>query len=205
MFAARLWWMLTFHGHPEVYVLEGGYSAWLQAGRKVELYEPCTLKLTSEASFESKPQPQLRADIEQLSSWLASFADASQQQLSAASSDGGLLASGDGAQVLLLDTRSPDQYKGEVRRGSRAGHIPTARQFPRSCLMQSKTQLQPLREQRRLLEQAGVDFTGSREQKVVVYCNGGVAAMQRIGLSNWSVYDGSWNEYAERSELAVEL
>jgi thiosulfate/3-mercaptopyruvate sulfurtransferase len=32
-YAARLWWMLRWLGHPNVVVLDGGYQAWLDAGQ----------------------------------------------------------------------------------------------------------------------------------------------------------------------------
>ncbi len=34
--AARAWWLLRYHGHPEVYVLDGGWTAWSQDGGDAE-------------------------------------------------------------------------------------------------------------------------------------------------------------------------
>ncbi|NCW52097.1 MAG: hypothetical protein EBV89_12775, partial [Betaproteobacteria bacterium] len=36
VYAARLWWLLRWCGHPAVCVLDGGYAAWTQAGFPTE-------------------------------------------------------------------------------------------------------------------------------------------------------------------------
>ncbi len=37
--AARAWWLLRFHGHGDVRVLDGGWTAWLEAGHPVQVGE----------------------------------------------------------------------------------------------------------------------------------------------------------------------
>src|SRR6185436_21129421 len=40
--ATRAWWLLTDHGHPDVRVLDGGWSRWTRTGQDVETGEART-------------------------------------------------------------------------------------------------------------------------------------------------------------------
>jgi 3-mercaptopyruvate sulfurtransferase SseA len=158
--------------------------------------------------FEADMQPQLRVTLQDLQHLpkLAAQPDSAQpkQQQQQLLHD-----------VLILDTRSLQQYTGELRRGPRGGHIPGAVSLPRAQLLDQSTELwKPLQEQMQLLQQAGVELdapaAACSQQRVLVYCNGGVAActaalaLHRLGHRNWAVYDGSWNEYSS-SQLPVSM
>lgn len=96
-YATRAWWLLRWLGHHEVYVLDGGWPAFLAAGGEPSTQEPEHAPTT----FTPDVQWEL----------VASAADV--QARSAA--------------TLLIDARAPARYRGEVEPlDRRAGHIPGA-------------------------------------------------------------------------------
>ena len=178
-FATRLWWALTYYGHTNVAVLNGGFSKWNREGRplssEIPAYPPAT--------FTPRVQPALRATA--------------QDVLTAIRQPG----------TLLVDAREPAQYSGTVARGhGRSGHIPGALNIPREELIAPDGTFRSTDELRQIFTKAQVQ----PDQRVIAYCNGGVAAttvlfsLALLGYPALTNYDGSWNEWGSRADLPTE-
>jgi thiosulfate/3-mercaptopyruvate sulfurtransferase len=109
----------------------------------------------------------------------------------------------------VVDARSAGRFAGterEFRPGLRGGHIPGSRNVPYDRLFRADdgTLLEP-EALRQAFAGAGVDI----DKPVVTTCGSGVSAavlafsLYRLGRRNVAVYDGSWTEWAGRSDTPV--
>jgi thiosulfate/3-mercaptopyruvate sulfurtransferase len=170
MFAARLWWLLRWLGHRPVAVLDGGFHAWCQSAHA----------LTAEVP---RPAP-------------SRFVPALQ---GGAVDAGYVLAHLGKPEMLLIDARSPDRFRGENESlDPVGGHIPGAvNRFFRDNLATSGCFKQPSV----LREEFGALLGGRDPHRVVHQCGSGVTAchnllaMEAAGLSGSRLYAGSWSEW----------
>ncbi|MEP6985085.1 MAG: sulfurtransferase [Chloroflexota bacterium] len=178
MFAARLWWSLNYYGHTPVAVLDGGWKKWIAEERPIT----ADVAEVSPKQFVAQPNPSIYRNAKDILAKL-------------------------GTSTKLMDVRTPEEFRGDYARATRAGHIPGAVNEPRNLLVNPDgTMLAP----DQLRTQLGLIGITSDTPEVIVYCNGGVSAsygllaLQVAGFNNGAVYDGSWKDWGNDESKPLE-
>ncbi|HEX6106761.1 MAG TPA: sulfurtransferase [Gemmatimonadales bacterium] len=179
--ATFLAWLLAGFGHPQVYVLDGGYFKWLLEHRPLVRQYP---------RYEESRFPEVPFRPEQ-----ASLADVQSA-----------LRTGE---AVLVDARPPDQYAGETGAQMRRGHIPGAiNRYWQDDLEREGFGYVWKSPDRLRKEYEAQGITPDRD--IIAYCNSATEASHvhftlrnLLGYPRVRVYVGSWTEWAEREELPV--
>lgn len=179
--APRVWWLMRLMGKRDVAVLDGGLPKWVAEGRPVEDMPPVMRDRHITVAFQNS----IVRDV---------------TQVAAASKLG---------DHEIIDARGPARFQGtepEPRKGLRSGHIPGSKNVHYATLLNDNGTMKPPAELRAVFEGAGVDLA----KPAITTCGSGVTAailylaLERIGQSRISLYDGSWAEWGSYDDLRVE-
>ncbi len=169
MFAARLWWLLRWVGHPAVAVLDGGLAAWQALGLPMSAEAPAKRRGTID---EHAP--------------LVRTVTASE-----------VLANIGMGEFTVIDARAPDRFRGENETiDPVGGHIPGAKnRFFKDNLQgdgrfkdaaQLKADFAPLVDDAaRSAMQCGSGVTACHN----------LLALEVAGMPGAALYPGSWSEW----------
>ncbi len=178
--ASRLLWTLEVTGHQRYSLLNGGLPAWLHAGLPVE----SGIRWPNPRQYQARLQTEPVADRDYLLQHL------------------------DDPDLIILDARSPAEYRGEKRLAQRGGHIPGAVNLEWAGAMdkQRDNRLKPSAELQAMLAEKGV----TADKQVVVYCQThhrsafSYIMLKSLGYTRIKGYPGSWSEWGNDRDTPVE-
>jgi thiosulfate/3-mercaptopyruvate sulfurtransferase len=178
-YAARLWWLLRWVGHPKVAVLDGGFKAWQSAGL------PASSDIPTRAASNFVMKPDRNA-------WL----DAKQVAQRVRQDD-----------WRLLDARAPERFAGAVEPlDTVAGHVPGARNHPFATSIGPDGRLLPAAQ---LRERFAQSQAGVADGHTIAMCGSGVTAchlllaLEVAGKPGAKLYAGSWSEWIRDAARGV--
>lgn len=178
--AGRFLWTLHAVGHTRTSLLNGGLRGWLSDNRPTENTVPAITRST----YPVRISADVVADKEYILTHLKNPA------------------------VVLLDTRSPEEYTGEMVRAQRGGHIPGAVNFNWTDAMDQTRQLRlkDLKELRNALEAKGI----TPEKEIITYCQTHhrsahtYMVLKVLGYPRVKAYPGSWSEWGNLPDTPIE-
>lgn len=181
----RIAWTLHYLGATKVSIVDGGWSAWVEAGLPVQKGD--VLREPAEFAAEVADQYIARKRDVRLFS-------ADQENWS----------------TVLVDVREPEEFRGAPGAPSygslRVGHVPGAVNLPWRSLLDDKGRILPPDQLEPILINKGV----RPDARIITYCTGGVRSahtwfvLHSLGYPVVKNYSASWWEWSLDRKLGAE-
>ncbi|HEC18812.1 MAG TPA: sulfurtransferase [Gammaproteobacteria bacterium] len=179
--AARLLWTLDAVGHSRASLLNGGLHAWLNEGHPIDDAPAHPETSTYHAHIDNTPV----ADRHYILTHL------------------------DDPEVKLLDSRSPEEFRGEKKFAAHAGHIPGAVNLDWFNVMDKarNLRLKPEAELIAMMEERGLD----KDKTIVTYCQSHHRSaltyftLKVLGYPSIKGYPGSWSDWGNADDTPIEI
>lgn len=195
IYAARLWWILNYHGHTNVALLNGGWTKWARESRaafasgvsspegSAPRSAPAGTPAVTPGTFSAHVDPR----------WVATAQD--------------VMSAIDRPGVKIVDARTPAEIEGRELRGiKRGGAIPASIPvYWEDALDPELKTFKPAADLEKLYAPKGVAPT----DEIITYCQVGMRAshnlfvLRLLGYSRLRNYYGSWEEWGNREDLPL--
>jgi len=178
-FAAFAFWVFKYYGYNDVRIMNGGRKKWLEEDRSLDK----TIATYPPGNFKaSDPDERIRTYLNHVSESLKNN------------------------QSILVDVRSPAEFKGEVtapteyptEHAQRGGHIPAAINVPWGKAVNEDGTFKSIEDLTELYNENGIH----PEKEVISYCRIGERSSHTwfvlkylLGYPDVKNYDGSWTEW----------
>lgn len=176
----RVWWMFQLMGFKNIAVLDGGFPKWKENKYSVEKQQKNVLfKGNFKVNYQSG-KIKYTEDV-----------------FSAIENDA----------ILIADARSKGRFNStepEPRNGLKRGHIPNSVSLPFSEIL-DKGMLKTKNDLNMIFSEINLE-----NKELIFSCGTGITASvlalgaEVLGIKNYSVYDGSWTEWASTENLPIE-
>jgi thiosulfate/3-mercaptopyruvate sulfurtransferase len=180
--ATFLSWILSGFGAPRLFVLDGGFQKWDIEQRPIAR----TYAAAVPGAYPARPFAPERANIDDVRA----------------------VVEGRAANTILVDARPADQYAGQAGAQLRRGHIPGA--IDHYWATDLADNLTHEFKDREALRASYLAQGITPDHRLILYCNGATEASHvyfvlrdLLGYPNVRIYEGSWTEWAARTELPI--
>ncbi|MEF9992409.1 MAG: sulfurtransferase [Romboutsia sp.] len=177
---SRLWWILKYLGHKDVYILDGGIEVFKNLGGETSS-EIVNIKL---GSFEPNVDENMRVDMFYVRDRL------------------------NNENIAIIDSRENIRYRGEFEPvDKKSGHIPGALNYFWMDILDKKNNSINLNSKENLEKHfEGL----SKFDEVIVYCGSGITAcanslaLSEVGIEH-KLYLGSFSDWISYDENIIEI
>lgn len=176
---ARLWWILKYLGHNEVYVLNGGIKAFEEIGGKTT-NEPTSVK---KGDLHINVNESMRVNMEYVRNRLNKD------------------------NVIIVDCRENGRYNGEFEPvDKKAGHIPSAKNYFWMNILNKEDEKLSIKNEIELKE---LFSELNNYDEVIIYCGSGITASPvslalREANIDHKLYSGSFSDWISYEENKVD-